>query len=266
MTRLLGGILAVGMAWAGVSLPAPLARAAEAGAEEGRTVTSVFLDAVTVARGYTLASGDNSIRLGMLPHVLSTASRVSLQTVDPVPLQANLPAGHRLVGSAYVFDIAERSAYAGGEPLWLEMAYAPADPSARTLPQRHRIYFYDSVSKTWQELPSEDRPSARTVRAPIHLPYAVIAVFEDVILESGKASWYGYRNCLCAASPDYPKGSYLVVSRTDDPTRAVTVLVNDYGPDRNVHPERAIDLDRVAFEKLASLGAGVLNVRVQLLQ
>jgi rare lipoprotein A (peptidoglycan hydrolase) len=42
--------------------------------------------------------------------------------------------------------------------------------------------------------------------------------------------------------------------------------VNDWGPDRSVHPDRVIDLDSVAFKKLASLGAGVIDVRVQLLQ
>ena len=46
----------------------------------------------------------------------------------------------------------------------------------------------------------------------------------------------------------------------------MTVRVNDYGPDRTVFPDRIIDLDKVAFAKLASLGAGVIQVQVKLLQ
>ena len=85
-------------------------------------------------------------------------------------------------------------------------------------------------------------------------------------MSEGVASCYAYKECDCAASPDYPKGSYLVVSRADDPERSVTVQVNDYGPDRSVHPDRVIDLDAVAFKQLASLGAGLINVTVKFLQ
>ena len=39
----------------------------------------------------------------------------------------------------------------------------------------------------------------------------------------------------------------------------------DYGPDRSIHPDRIIDLDKVAFAKLVSLGAGLIDVRVTLI-
>ncbi|MCX6714987.1 MAG: septal ring lytic transglycosylase RlpA family protein [Candidatus Uhrbacteria bacterium] len=84
--------------------------------------------------------------------------------------------------------------------------------------------------------------------------------------EQGFATWYAYKGCNCAASTLYPKGSYLVVSRTDDPTKSVTVRVNDYGPNSKKHPERIIDLDKMAFKKIASLSTGTVPVRVQLLQ
>lgn len=82
-------------------------------------------------------------------------------------------------------------------------------------------------------------------------------------MEEGVASWYAYKGCLCAASPDFPKGSQVRVTRVDDPERSVVVTINDYGPDRSIFPERVIDLDKVAFEALASLRAGVINVRVE---
>lgn len=84
--------------------------------------------------------------------------------------------------------------------------------------------------------------------------------------ELGSATWYAYKGCNCAASMIHPKGSYLVVSRADDPTRSVTVRVNDYGPNSKRHPERIIDLDKTAFKKIASLSTGTIPVRVQRLQ
>ena len=51
-----------------------------------------------------------------------------------------------------------------------------------------------------------------------------------------------------------------------DATKSVVVTINDYGPDRSVHPGRIIDLDKVAFAKLISLGMGLLDVRVTILQ
>ncbi len=93
----------------------------------------------------------------------------------------------------------------------------------------------------------------------IHLPYSRLAIFEDSnIMEVGSASWYRYRGCDCAASPDYPKDSLLRVTNLEN-EKSVFVKVNDYGPDRSVHPERVIDLDSVAFRKLANLWEGIIQ-------
>lgn len=88
-------------------------------------------------------------------------------------------------------------------------------------------------------------------------------VYCSGIMRTGTASWYRYKNCLCAASPDVPKGTKLKVSRQDDPSVSVIVTVNDYGPDRSIHPERVIDLDRVAFSKIGNPRGGVLDVTVE---
>lgn len=85
---------------------------------------------------------------------------------------------------------------------------------------------------------------------------------EKVRMTSGQASWYRYKNGLFAASPDYPKGSVLRVKNLDN-GKTVEVVVNDYGPDRSIHPDRVIDLDYVAFSEIASPGAGIVNVSVE---
>jgi hypothetical protein len=89
-------------------------------------------------------------------------------------------------------------------------------------------------------------------------------LFQTGIMHTGMATWYRYKGCLCAASPDVPKGTKLKVSRQDDPTRFVVVIVNDYGPDRSKYPDRVIDLDRVAFAKIGNPRGGTLAVTVEL--
>lgn len=92
----------------------------------------------------------------------------------------------------------------------------------------------------------------------------VTPVFQTGIMHAGMATWYRYKNCLCAASPDVPKGTKLKVSRQDDPTKFVVITVNDFGPDRSRFPERVIDLDRVAFAKIGNPRGGTLAVNVEL--
>ena len=245
-------------------------------AEDIEQISSTQFDAETIAKGFTLESGDGLFRLGIRPATLNVSTRVDVKTLDASLMAATLPADKTLVGDVYLFDILNKSSYDGKDFFFLEIKYpieaSAEDPEAievvetNSMHGRRRIHFWNGVSSAWEELPSEDSPDTGSVRALIHLPYARLAIFDEKTMEVGQASWYAYKGCDCAASPDYPKGTYLVVTRTDDPTRTVTVKVNDYGPERDVFPDRIIDLDKGAFAKLAGLGAGVIDVRVTLLQ
>ncbi len=235
-------------------------------AESPEVVVSTQFDAQTIVKGFTLESSDQRMRLGIRPGTLNVATRVDVKTLDDSLMEETLPKDKQLIGNVYLFDILNKSSYDGKDFFFLEIKYPEESDTDSKLHGRRRIYFYNKPKLQWEELPSVDNAETQSVRSLIHLPYARLAIFEETIPEIGKASWYGYKNCDCAASPDYPKGTLLVVTRADDPTRTVTVKVNDYGPDRSVHPERVIDLDKVAFQKLGSLGAGILDVRVQLLQ
>lgn len=87
------------------------------------------------------------------------------------------------------------------------------------------------------------------------------------------ASWYDYKlpdfpdyskNNFTAASRDYPKGTILIVCQdTIKPElKCVQVRVNDYGPDKIKHPDRAIDLSSAAFKELAPLSVGLVKVKI----
>lgn len=75
----------------------------------------------------------------------------------------------------------------------------------------------------------------------------------------GQGTWYAWQGGLFAASTTIPKGNYVKVTNTAN-GKSVIVQINDYGPQGK---GRIIDLDKVAFAKIASLGAGVIGVKVE---
>ncbi len=84
----------------------------------------------------------------------------------------------------------------------------------------------------------------------------------------GQGSWYSQPTYLkekyaplvnnFAASTTLAKGSYAKVVNTAN-QKSIVVQISDYGPKDK---SRIIDLDKKAFAKIASLGAGIINVKV----
>lgn len=77
--------------------------------------------------------------------------------------------------------------------------------------------------------------------------------------KTGQGTWYSFQGGLFAASTTIPRGSYARVTNTAN-GKSVIVQINDYGPQGK---GRIIDLDKVAFQKIASIGAGVIGVKVE---
>ncbi len=75
----------------------------------------------------------------------------------------------------------------------------------------------------------------------------------------GQGTWYAWKGGLFAASTTIPRGSFVKVTNLAN-SKSVVVEINDYGPQGK---GRIIDLDKVAFAKIASLGAGVIGVKVE---
>lgn len=132
--------------------------------------------------------------------------------------------------------------------------------------QLKQIFSYDFLSGVWRPVPTKDYPNEQYVTMTTDATSGwLIVLAKPEVMTVGKASWYKYKEGLFAASPDFVKGTKLRVYNTDN-SKFVDVTINDYGPDRTKHPDRVIDLDRVAFEKIASLNAGIINVRVEVLK
>jgi D-alanyl-D-alanine endopeptidase (penicillin-binding protein 7) len=127
-----------------------------------------------------------------------------------------------------------------------------------------QVYFFDNNKNSWQELPTTENFIKGTVNTILTIPFARLAIFENPkILVKGTASWYRYKNGMFTASPDFPAGTKLRVINLDN-KKSVDVVVNDHGPDRTKLPNRVVDLDALAFARLAPLSQGMMsNVAIE---
>jgi rare lipoprotein A len=214
------------------------------------------LDKATVKKGYT-AKFNKNFSLAISPQALAGESEVIFKDFYNPEEIAVIPENLKIVSHLYEFDIVNEAAYDGSKPLIIEIRY-PEDRD-----NYKRIYYWDGVKSQWLLLPTQTLIHYGQIKAKIYLSYARLGVFEDnLILQEGPASWYRYRDCDCAASPDYPKGAKLKITNLEN-NKTVVVTVNDYGPDRTVHPDRLLDLDLVAFKKIASKTAGLIKIKIE---
>lgn len=214
------------------------------------------IDTPTLQRGYTIEGFEGRFRVGIFPEVLAVETDVALKDFYNPEEILPIPADKKAVSHIYEFDIYNKAAFKNEKPVIIEIKYDSDYVGFRS------IYYFDKGKNNWIKIPSYDITGSKKMRANLHLPYARLAVFEDQgVMETGTASWYGWKDCDCAASPDYPKGTRLSVTNLDN-GKSVVVTVNDYGPERDKFPNRVIDLDKVAFSKIANLSAGICNVRV----
>ena len=214
----------------------------------------VNLDKETINKGFTVSAFNNVIKLSLVPGVLNESTGV-----DVVELNEAIDSPWQLekISKVYQFEFKNKAAYNNKKPFNIQLSYD------KTSNYYKQIYYFDKNYSSWRPLPTIDYPDKSYVRSLIYLPFARIAVFANPeALVVGQASWYSYKGGLFAASPDFPKNSKLRVYNTAN-NKFVDVTINDFGPERKLHPNRVVDLDKVAFKKIASTGEGIINVRVQ---
>ncbi len=214
----------------------------------------INLDKITIVRGYTVSAFNQAIKLSLAPGILGDVTGVEITEINEV---IETPWQLDKLSRIYQYEIRNKSAYDSKKPIQVEIKYD------KTSNYYQQIYFYDKNYNSWRPLPSKDYPSRSIVRSQIYLPFARLAVFSNPeALVIGKASWYSHKIGNFVASPDFPKGSKLRVYNLDN-GKAVDVIVNDFGPDRKLHPDRVVDLEKTVFVKLAPRSQGVIKVRVE---
>jgi serine-type D-Ala-D-Ala endopeptidase (penicillin-binding protein 7) len=222
-------------------------------ADENRSFF-INLDKQTVKKGYTVSAFNGAAKLMLSPGILSEATGIDILELNEA---TENPWQLEKISKVYQFEFRNKSSYDGEKPFNVELTYDHASKYYK------QIYYFDKNFSTWRPLPTIDYPDKSYVRALINFSFARLAVFTNSeALVLGQASWYKYKGGLFAASPDFPKKSKLRVYNIAN-NKFVDVVINDFGPDRKIHPGRVIDLDSVAFKKIASTGAGLINVRIE---
>lgn len=219
----------------------------------GKVITLInefSIDIKTAEKGITLKSADNIFQIGFRPKILSKESKIIISQLDKSLYE--FPEEWLSTGDVYSYEIATANALNGK----VQVVFKLSEPLA----EYKKIFIFEN--EKWRELNSQtvDQTTARISLASASVRLALLR--HKDILEFGHASWYKYKNCLCAASPDFPKGAKLKVQNLNN-GKEVVITVNDYGPVRSLFPKRVIDLDKMAFKRLGALGIGVLkNIRV----
>ncbi len=214
----------------------------------------INLDKATIARGYTVVAYEDKIKLSLIPGILDESTGVDVWELHE-PL--NEPWQFDRVSDVYQFEFRNKQAYDNHKPFIIQLAYESEDDNLK------QVYYFDKNFNSWRPLPTKDYFGEKMARAYIHLPFARLAVFSHPdVMSAGSASWYAYKNGDFAASPDFPKGSRLRVTNLEN-NKFVDVEINDWGPDRSIHPDRVIDLDKLAFKKIADLRDGIVRVGVE---
>jgi rare lipoprotein A (RlpA)-like double-psi beta-barrel protein len=217
----------------------------------------IHLDDDTAIKGYTMRLFDESFLFGITPNLLTGGGAFEFKEVVLGENHGmDLPNGYSLASKIMEFDIKSKDKYDPARPFWLQVKYSPEAFFTKS------IFYFDQGKSTWIKIPSKVNTATGYVRAAFHLPFAKLAVLENSgVMSEGTASWYAYKNCDCAASPDYPKGTQLKVTNIEN-GKSIVVTVNDWGPERDIFPDRVIDLDVVAFEKISNKRLGLCHVEV----
>ncbi len=185
----------------------------------------------------------------------SPSEKLTFSSVEITSFNQGLyPEDYVRVSDIYQYDLHQSNVLA--EPMNLVFSYQIVDFE---LPL---AFFWDNNLAQWQKLPTVADLDEGVVSAQTVLPFSRVALFAVPDTWAGEASWYKYKNCNCAASRDYPKGTALRVTCLSN-SRSVDVVVNDFGPE--LWTGRLIDLDAVAFAQLGSLRWGVTDVKIELL-
>ncbi|MCX6792711.1 MAG: serine hydrolase [Candidatus Falkowbacteria bacterium] len=201
----------------------------------------------SLSQDLSFSAFENHLQIGIPAGRLTAPTIVSLRTVNEVAVP---PSGLNQAGYIYQVDIPAANFSQGS--YYLSLRSSGSNFSKQ-------VYFFDTNKNAWQKLPSNENFIKGTVNTTLTMPFARLAIFENPkILVKGSASWYRFKNGLFAASPDFPKGTKLRVINLDN-KKSVDVIINDYGPDRSKLPNRVVDLDAVAFAKLAPTSQGMMN-------
>jgi D-alanyl-D-alanine carboxypeptidase len=199
-------------------------------------------------------AGNASLEIKYQPQTFTEAVKL---TISENQAKLNIPWEWEALTPAYDYSFVSSGLYDPSRPLEIKLNYPNKNNNLK------QIFAYDSISNVWRPILTKDFPKEQYVTATTDaISGRLIVLSNPDVLTVGDASWYKYKNGLFAASPDFAKGTVLRVYNLAN-GKSVDVTVNDFGPERAKHPTRVVDLDKVAFQKIASTGEGLVAVRIE---
>ncbi len=208
------------------------------------------LDTETIRRGFTLETADQEFRLGVTPNAVGERKQVhaAIKNGDIREVETQ---GEVLLSRIYSFDIFHKNTVEVFQPIWISVKWDVESTAG------YALKYWDGNQKMWIEIPSTVNYSEGRVQAAIHLPYAIVAVFQDDTIEySGQASWMDWHG---AAMNDVEIGTEVLVENPDTGATATTTVLST-GP---FVEGRIIDLPRSIFASIGDVAQGVISVIVR---
>lgn len=215
-------------------------------------VDSQAIEAQAVADGAMLSAFGGAFNLSIPAGALQKSGRIEFMELKPADDSSlKIPGGYKQLTGIYEYNLRGTG-------------YNPKFPIQLSIPFQSNLEFnkyfliFDQKRQVWKEFSSLTDLQNGILTATLPYASAKFAVTDLETMTHGQASWYRFKKCMCAASPDYPKGTKLLVTNNNK-NQSIVVTVNDWGPERDIFPERVIDLDLVAFQKLGTKGMGILR-------
>lgn len=205
----------------------------------------------------SLSSADDSLEI--IPPTSWQESNFTVVFKNYDHLNYPLNEHYERISDIYEYDIKSNSDLKIEKPVNLNIRY-------QTQNQLHKeLFYWDNNHQNWIKLPSVNNIDEQYLNTKVHFKYLRLAIFERQGAQEGIASWYSYKDCPCAASRDYPKGTTLKVTNitegSDNYNKSVIVTINDYGPEE--WTKRIIDLDKTAFQQIGNTKSGIMNVIIE---
>lgn len=217
---------------------------------------AAFLPLYIIAGFFLFTTAVKAASLELIYEDQAFTAPVNLRTAA-IDDRSYLPLDWQTLTAVHNYSFETSGFYDPSRPMTVKFNY---DDKNQDLKQ---IFAFDWASRRWLPLPTQDYPDQGYATAPTKATRdRLVLMSRPGVMSVGQASWYRFKNGLFAASPDFARGSVLRVYNLDN-GRFVDVTINDFGPDRRIHPDRVIDLDHVAFSKIASPSAGLARVKIE---
>jgi len=233
----------------GVFLVYPVATATD-------NTTRLRIDSATIEKGYTVAHNNDNFRFAVTPGQVDQEVNVVIKDQDLT--RTPLPANKQLASPVYSFDMIgqEYNPIITTRPSWVAIHFTTSTDTEKA------IYNWDSNKRAWVEMPSRMDTNEYYIQGITHLPFSKVAVLEKSQPKQGYtgiASWYETGAPMTAAMNHFELGDMVKVTNTDNDQSCLVEII-DRGP---TVPGRVIDLSDDAFEELAPLSRGIIDVMVE---